>query len=132
MIMSYLEHYILPAFTYETVDAAANFLFPRRTGRHFIDAHMHTFMLQPDSVLIPDYDNREMIRKIKSFLIQLCEEDSLVRDDDFIAGISACIAYLLLEILCLTTNASLDIYRNKLVPAGIRLAIVNDDDLLCV
>ena len=131
MIMSYLEHYIPPASTYETVDTAANVLFPRRSGRHFIDAHMHSFMLQPGSIPIPDYDNREMRRKIKSFLIPLCEDNCLVRDDAFIAGISACIMYLLLEILCLSTNASLDNYRDKLVPADIRLATVNDNDLLC-
>jgi hypothetical protein len=129
MIMSYLEHFIAPASSCDTIVAAATSLFPRHSDGNLVDVCMYSFMMEPYSDPIPGYDNRAVGSKVKSFLIPRCEDNSLVRDDKFIAGICACIAYLLTEVLELSNNCGRDNGRSKLVPVDIRLAVFNDVEL---
>jgi hypothetical protein len=129
MIMSYLEHFIAPASSCNTVVAAAASLFPKRSNGNTLDGCMYSFMMEPHSDPIPGYDNRAVGSKIKSFLTPRCEDNSLVKDDKFIAGICACIAYLLSEVLELANNCGRDSGRSKLVPVDIRLAVFNDVEL---
>ncbi|KUJ11146.1 uncharacterized protein LY89DRAFT_710302 [Mollisia scopiformis] len=107
MIMSYLEHFIAPASSHNTVVAAC--------------------CLIPYSDPIPGFNDRAVGSKIKSFLIPRCEDKSLVRDEKFIAGICACIAYLLSEVLELANNHAGR--RSKLIPVDIRLAVFMDTKL---
>jgi hypothetical protein len=132
MIMSYLEHFIAPASSCGTVVAAANVLFPRRSDGNVMDSYMYSFMMEPHSDPIPGYDNRAVGSKIRSFLTPRCEDNSLVRDDQFVAGICACIAFLLSEVLELANNCSIDNGRSKLVPVDIRLAVFNYVDMLAL
>ncbi|KAL5316294.1 hypothetical protein ACEPPN_015339 [Leptodophora sp. 'Broadleaf-Isolate-01'] len=127
MIMSYLEHFIAPASSsYDTVVAFATSLFPERSRSDALDSCMYSFMMNPHSEPITGYDTRAVGSKIKSFLTPRCEDNSLVRDDKFIAGICACIAYLLSEVLELAKKCT---DRRKLVPGNIRLAVINDVEL---
>jgi hypothetical protein len=97
--MSYLEHFITPASCCDTVVTATTSLFPRYSSFIYVDSCMYSFMMEPFSDPILGYDNRVVESRVKSFLIPRYEDNSLVRDDKFIAGIRACIVYLLSEIL---------------------------------
>lgn len=126
MIMSYLEHFIAPASSYDTIIAAANSLFPKNSTISFVDGCMYSFMMEPYSDPISGYDNRTVGSKVKSFLAPRCEDNSLVRDHKFIAGICSCIAFLLSEVLELAKNGT---SRSVLVPGDIRIAVFNDEEL---
>ena len=127
MIMSYLEHFIAPASSsYDTVLAFATSLFPNRSNSAALDTCMYSFMMNPHSEPITGYDTRAVGSRIKNFLTPRCEDNSLVRDDKFIAGICACIAYLLSEVLELVQTY---IHLSKIVPENIRLAVVQDVEL---
>jgi hypothetical protein len=123
MIMSYLEHFIAPASSCDTIIAAATSLFPEHSNTNSVDGCMYSFMLEPYSEPIPGYNSRTVGNKVKSFLAPRCEDNSLVRDDKFIAGVCACIAYLLSEVLELAKNRT---SWSKLVPVDIRVAVFND------
>lgn len=70
-----------------------------------------------------------MEKKIKYFLVRRCADNSLAQDDKFAAGISACIAYLLSEILELANNYRKDNSRSCLVPVDISLGVFYDEEL---
>ncbi|KFZ01991.1 hypothetical protein V500_00513 [Pseudogymnoascus sp. VKM F-4518 (FW-2643)] len=123
IIMSYLEHFIAPASSYDTIVAAATSLFPKRSDSNTVDSCMYSFLMEPYSDPIPGFDHRAVESRVKGFLIPRCEDNSLVRDDKFIAGICACIAYLLSEVLEHSRNCE---WRGKLIPVDIRLAVFHD------
>ncbi|CZR54994.1 uncharacterized protein PAC_04879 [Phialocephala subalpina] len=129
IIMGYLEHFIAPVSSCDTVAAAAASLFPKQNEDRGADRYMYSFMMEPHLNLIPGFDDRGVEGRIKSFLTPRCGDDSLVKDDKFIAGIRACIAYLLSEVLELASNHSLDSRRSAIVPEDVRLAVFNDVEL---
>jgi hypothetical protein len=129
MTMSYLEHFIAPASSCDTVVTAATSLYPGRSNTKSVDRYMYSFMTEPYSNPIQGHDNRAMGSKVKSFLIPRCEDSSLVTDDKFIAGICACVAYLLSEVLELTNDHSRTNGRSATVPEDIRMTVFFNDEL---
>ena len=123
IIMSYLEFFIAPASSHDTVAAAAASLFPRHSEFDTVDSCMYSFLTRPYSDPIPNFDSGAVGRRAKAFLIPRCEDSSLVRDDKFIAGVCACIAFLLSEVLDNSRNCA---WRGKLIPVDIRLGVFND------
>lgn len=130
LIMTFLEHYIPPASSHGTVDSAATFLFPGRSEPMSISTRLHRLIAEPDSDPISNFDTSHLRLKIRSFLSLRCEGNSLIRDDNFISGICACVMYLLMELLEQVTITSLDSYHSQLVPVDIRLSVRNNDELL--
>lgn len=122
--MSYLEHFIAPASSYDTIVAAATSLFPRRSDPNaVVDSCMYSFLMEPFSGPIRSFDHRAVENRVKTFLIPRCEDNSLVRDDKLIAGICACIAYPLSEVLKHSRNCA---WQGKLIPVDIRFAVFHD------
>jgi hypothetical protein len=129
IIMSYLEHFIASMSSCDTVAVAAVSLFPKRDKDKSVDRRMYSFMMEPHLNLIPGFDDQGVEGRIKGFLAPRCRDDSLIKDDKFIAGIRACIVYLLSEILELSNNTSLDSGRSAILPVDVRIAVFHDDEL---
>ncbi|PQE15235.1 histone-fold protein [Rutstroemia sp. NJR-2017a WRK4] len=113
VLLSYLEHFIVPVSSHDTVAAAAVSLFPRRNQDGRVDSkHMYSYMMEPHLNPVPAFDDEGLEGRIKNFLAPRCKDDSLVKNDEFVAGIRSCITYLLSQVL-------------EQVAEGVRLSLRN-------
>jgi hypothetical protein len=125
MLLSYLEHFVAPASSCDTLNAAATDLFSNRSGDNIVNQCLYGFMMNPHTETVQGFHNGEVERKIKSFLTPRSGDNSLIRDDKFNAGIRACIVFLLSELLEMTRNTGKDCGRSQIVPVDIRIAVCN-------
>ena len=133
MIMSYLEHFIAPASSScDTITMAATLLFPNYQDSHIDSLHrcMYGFMLSPQSDPVQEFDTKAVGKRIKQFLTPKCGDNSLIRDTNFINGLTACVVYLLSEVIELANNSRLDSGRDRILPIDIRTSVISDEDLL--
>lgn len=133
ILMSYLEKFVAPASSaHDTTTSAAASLFPKREHVPSVDQFMYGFMTKPNSDSIEGYDRAAVGARVKRFLTRLCEDNSLIRDDGFVAGLVACVAYLASEVLELANNCRLDNRVTGIVPRHIRTVVINDNELFDV
>ncbi|KAI1331294.1 hypothetical protein F5Y16DRAFT_361104 [Xylariaceae sp. FL0255] len=130
MCMSYLEYFIAPNSSYEDVATAAEHLYPKHENSRTVDECMFGFMIDPHSDPVVGYDARAIGDRIKKFLTPKCSDNSLIRDQKFVDGLSAGLLYLLSEILELTDQYRRDTSTVRLQVSGIRLSTVGDSELL--
>jgi hypothetical protein len=130
IILSYLEHFIIPATTSEMTVAAAEALFPKhKDPKLSLDKFLYTNMTEAQLEPIPDFDTASVGDRVAEFLMSRCARNFLAIDLDFIAKVSRCAAYLVLETFELANNVGLDCNRNKIVPCDIRICVFNDHEL---
>jgi hypothetical protein len=127
VLLSYLEHFIVPVSSHDTVAAAAVSLFPRRNQDWHVDSkNMYSYMVEPHLNPVSAFDDQGLEVRIRSFLAPRCKDDSLVTNDEFVAGIRSCITYLLSQVLERVSKTSEDCGRSAIVPEDIRIAVIHD------
>ncbi|KAL8901815.1 MAG: hypothetical protein Q9207_005007 [Kuettlingeria erythrocarpa] len=127
LLMSYLERYI--------VRLAAEALTPQRgspeSAHRTVDDFLFQHLTQPYADPIPDWDTAAAAARVRAFLFSHSGDDQgLFSDDEFIAGLCRCLAWLMEEILELASNSAKDSYRSNIMPADVRIAVRNDAELL--
>lgn len=134
LLMSYLERYIVPhGRLCHTVLAAAEALTPQRNKRKTVDFYLFQHLTQPDADPIPDWDATTVAERGRAFLFSRGgEERGLFKNDEYIAGLCRCLAWLLGEVLHLAINGARDSYRSNIMPVDIRMAIQNDGELFSI
>ena len=131
MVMSFLEHYIGPASSHESVSAAAESLWPTHGGNPgMLESCMSGFLLHPHSDPVEGFDAKETGKRIKKFLGPRCSDNSLIRNELFIEGVVAVVVYVLSEILELSDNNRKNSNRQRLFPLDIRAGTFHDDEIL--
>lgn len=68
MIMAYLQHFIVPATSYETIISAAASLAPERDNDPSLDACMYGFMTNPYTDSVSGYDTHQWRKRSNTFL----------------------------------------------------------------
>lgn len=131
LLMSYLERYIVPhSRSFDTVLAAAEALTPRRNTPKTLDFYLFQHLTQPYADPIPDWDATAVADRGRAFLFSRSgEERGLFRNDEYVAGLCRCLAFLLGEVLELANNGARDNYRSNIMPVDIRIAVHNDGEL---
>ncbi|KAH0596176.1 hypothetical protein MHUMG1_06037 [Metarhizium humberi] len=131
VLMSYLEKVMVPASSAQaTTSSIAASLFPDYETLQSIDGQMHAAMTRPSSRSIEGHDGVAVGERIQRFFALRCGDGNLARDDEFIAGLVAVVAYLVSELLELANNYRRDCMVSSTGPLHLRLAVKNDDDLL--
>ena len=137
LLMSYLERYVaLQGSSFEAVRAAAEALTPRREEHRSLDFHLFQCLTQPYANPVPDWDAPAVADRAQAFLIsrgEVEEEEGgpgLFQDDEYIAGLSRALAFLLGEVLEIASNVARDSERSKIMPVDVRIAVCNDPELL--
>ncbi|KAL9594230.1 MAG: hypothetical protein Q9219_007147 [cf. Caloplaca sp. 3 TL-2023] len=138
LLMSYLERYVVPlGQSFDTIVTAAEALTPLRdsTGRMTIDKRLFQLLTDPTANPIPGWnadawDTPAVADRVRSFFVSHSGgEGALFGNDDFVARLCRCLAYLVNEMLELAEISAVDSYRSIIMPSDIRLAVANDFDL---
>ncbi|KAL8981222.1 MAG: hypothetical protein Q9205_003926 [Flavoplaca limonia] len=138
LLMSYLERYILPLDrSFVTILSAAQELThqpaPQKNDSRTLDFYLFQYLTQPHVDPIPDWDAAAVAARVRAFLFSRSGEQlGLFSNDDHIAGLCRCLAWLIGEILELASNGAKDSYHSSIMPADIRIAVCNDAELFSI
>ncbi|KAI4170270.1 MAG: hypothetical protein LQ346_008883, partial [Caloplaca aetnensis] len=138
LLMSYLERYIVPlGRSFDTTLAAAEALTPQRgpPGNHCrtVDCFLFRHLTQPHADPVPNWDTVAVAARVRVFLFSHSrEEGGLFSDDEFIAGLCRCLAWLMGEVLEPASDSAKDSYRSNIMPADVRIAVGNDPELFSI
>ncbi|KAH6879488.1 hypothetical protein B0T10DRAFT_520129 [Thelonectria olida] len=132
MVMSFLEHAVLPCLDSQIVSVVAEKLFPHytHTGRpKHLDVFCYRFFTQPHADPIANFDATYVGGQIRNFLTSRSKDNSLEVSSDCIAGICRAVAFMLTETLELANSCSRDSHRTKIMPYDVCIAVFNDSEL---
>ncbi|KAH7377260.1 hypothetical protein BKA66DRAFT_533653 [Pyrenochaeta sp. MPI-SDFR-AT-0127] len=132
LALSYLGHFVLPQAINATSSQVGEALFPTHADsatQKKMDYYLHSCFMHPHANSIPNFDANIVEERIANFLKSHSGSIPLVFDNDCIAGICRVVAYLVSEVLDLSSNCAIDSYRNGIVPCDIRMAIHGDPKL---
>ncbi|KAL8861900.1 MAG: hypothetical protein Q9178_001769 [Gyalolechia marmorata] len=138
LLMSYLERYILPLDrSFATILSAAQALTPQRAPqqneRRTLDSYLFQYLTQSHEDPIPDWDAAAVAARVRAFLFSRSGEHlGLFSNDEYIAGLCRCLAWLIEEVLELASNRAKDSYRSNIMPVDVRIAVCNDAELFCI
>lgn len=146
LLMSYLRRYIVPLDrSFDTILAAAEALTPQRAPqqdedwpmdflgneRRTVDFFLFQYLTQPHADPIANWDAAAVAARVRAFLYSQSEEQrGLFSDDEYIAGLCRCLAFLIGEVLELASNEAKDSYRSNIMPVDVRIAVGNEAQLL--
>lgn len=132
LVLSYLEHKVVPRMANLDAAAALEALFPPpRSGPGSEDALFYESFAKPDEELVPGFDYDAVTGRIKSFLSKFEKED-VIYHDECIAGICRVVARMFAEVLEVAGRTSRDCARDKILPWDVRIGVYNDWELLRV
>ncbi|KAL9041609.1 MAG: hypothetical protein Q9180_001170 [Flavoplaca navasiana] len=138
LLMSYLERYILPLDrSFATILSAAQALTlqraPQQNESRTLDSYLFQYLTQPYEDPIPDWDAAAVAARVRAFLFSRNGGQlGLFSNDDHIAGLCRCLAWLIEEILVLASNGAKDSYRSNIMPADVRIAVCNDPEIFSI
>ncbi|KAI4272270.1 MAG: hypothetical protein LQ337_005405 [Flavoplaca oasis] len=138
LLMSYLERYILPLDrSFSTILPAAQALTRQRTPQQnesrTVDFYLFQYLTQPHEDPIPDWDAAAVAARVRAFLLSRSGGQlGLFSNDDYIAGLCRCLAWLIGEVLELASNGAKDSYRSNIMPVDVRIAVCNDPEIFSI
>ncbi|KAI4252828.1 MAG: hypothetical protein L6R42_007823 [Xanthoria sp. 1 TBL-2021] len=138
LLISYLERYILPldrsfATILSTAQALTRQRAPQQNKSRTLDFYLFQYLTQPHEDPIPNWDAAAVAARVREFLFSRSGEQlGLFSNDEYIAGLCRCLAWLIREVLELASNAAKDIYRSNIMPADVRIAVCNDAQLFSI
>lgn len=98
MVLSYIEHFIVPVTTFETVVTAAKILFPKHKELKLsLERYLYGHLSDPQLDLVPGLGLASVSDGVAEVLASRCVSNSLVINEDFIAEVARCVVYLILE-----------------------------------
>ncbi|KAL8885330.1 MAG: hypothetical protein Q9192_006661 [Flavoplaca navasiana] len=138
LLMSYLERFILPLDrSFATILSAALALTPQRAPQQnesrTLDSYLFQYLTQPHEDPISDWDAAAVATRVRAFMFSRSGGQlGLFSNDDHIAGLCRCLAWLIGEVLELASNVARDSYRSNIMPADVRIAVCNDAELFSI
>ncbi|KAL8846196.1 MAG: hypothetical protein Q9221_008693 [Calogaya cf. arnoldii] len=138
LLMSYLERHILPLDrSFANILSAAQALTPQRAPqqneRRTLDFYLFQYLTKPHEDPIPDWDAAAVAARVRAFLFPRSGEQlGLFSNDEYIAGLCRCLAWLIGEVLDLASTGAKDSYRSNIMPADVRIAVCNDAELFSI
>lgn len=132
MVLSYLERVVLSHVSHTTPSTAADAIFLRPTGsagHNAVIERLHSFILQPSSEPIAGFDAEGTRNRTRGFLTAHSGDSPMRLNDDCIAGVCRGMAYLMTEVLELSSNRARDSGRKHTVPSDIRVVVRDDEEL---
>ena len=136
--MSYLERYILPldrsfAMILSAAQALTRQRAPQQNETRTLDFYLFQCLRQPHEDPIPDWDAAAVAARVRAFLFSRSGEQlGLFSNDEHIAGLCRCLAWLIGEVLELASNGAKDSYRSNIMPADVRIVVCNDAELFSI
>ncbi|KAF5548559.1 hypothetical protein FPHYL_9890 [Fusarium phyllophilum] len=133
MVLSYLEHFVLPHLGGDDVAEMAKALFPEyeKDARPIsLDVASYRHFTQPDQSPIPDFDMPQVTVRLREFLESRSQNKSRVFRDDAMRGICRALGYIFNGIFELANNAACDCEHTQILPCHVRRAVLLDEDIL--
>lgn len=138
LLMSYLERYVLPLDrSFATILSAAQALTrqqaPQQNESRTLDFYLFQYLAQPHADPIPNWDAAAVAARVRVFLFSRSGGQlRLFGNDDHVAGLCRCLAWLIGEVLELASNGAKDSYRSNIMPADVRIAVCTDAELFSI
>jgi hypothetical protein len=129
MALSYVERFVLPQRSHNTLSTAAEALFPSYKDSKKLDSHLYSYFVQPHAKPILRFDTASVERRIKTFLDSRSGDTPGGFDEECIVGICRVVAYLISEALELSSNSATGNNRNVILPSDIRIGVYLDRQL---
>ncbi|KAE8143554.1 hypothetical protein BDV38DRAFT_276639 [Aspergillus pseudotamarii] len=129
LILSYLERLVFPSVSFRTPSLIADALFGKPTAGKLLNIYCHCCLTQSGAEPIPHFDADYVSRKIKHFLESRVAGQFVTMEEESVGGIARVVAYLISEVLEVSSNAALCSRRYGIVPADIRITVYSDPEL---
>ncbi|OOO06538.1 hypothetical protein OAory_01087410 [Aspergillus oryzae] len=128
LILSYLERVVFPSLSFGAPSLIAEALFGKSTAGKLLSTYCHCCLTRSDPEPIPNFDADHVSRKVSDFLESRATGQSVVIEE-FVSGIARVVAYLISEVLEVSSNAAICSQRYGIVPADIRISVYSDPEL---
>lgn len=130
LALSYLERFVIPCTSHVTFEAVAEALFPTHVDseQKELDFHLYSYFTQQPAEPIPNFDVDFVGARIRDFLRSRAR-DRPAALDELIAGTCRAVAFLVSEVLELSSQFALGSWRSGITPHDIRWCVYSDPEI---